>query len=275
VGRGVLIARTKECNGIHHMARPKCLMVLDIDLFLDDRMPVQTRSKKKDSPVSTKGLNPFATEFDECKLISKAFAKCSAKDPSEYESIEDNPQYNNFVKKLIKQCQPYTGKRIFVVKRGTNISYVCPDYTLTLSGGIKLSISLARRGYIYVHFLKDYMYGTSDCVFKGDHLTIAPSGEYNIHFHVTRIMYETDSEGHIYNVSSYNTSFCSIPMKNILEIFKGKKMSNTEKQEWFDSQLCLNEYNTSFNKTVKDMLYDDTEMTDVVFKIIMKGISPR
>lgn len=227
------------------------------------RMPVQTRSSRiKTVP----GLNPFAAEFDECKMVNAHFAKCK-QDDAVYEEQQGIPAYNKFVKELIKKCKPYQGKRVFVIKNKNRVSYVCPDYTL----GDKFTVSLAKRGYVYVHYLKEHMPTTSDCVYKGDHLTIAPSGDKNIHFHLTHIYYQVE-DNTIIEAHSYNTSYCSLPIADMLKTFKDKKMSIEDKKEWFENQMCMNEYNVSFNMNVKQMLREKTDMVDMVFDIMMKGV---
>lgn len=235
---------------------------------------VETRSKSRASATTKNArstLNPFASEFDECRMVNPLYAKCTSKDTQvETPYLTENKLYNRFVTRLLKSCTPYTGKRVFVVKSGNFINYVCPNYTLKVGKSI-LSISFTPQGYMYVHFLKHYVKGTKDCLFSGDHLTIAPSGTDNIHFHITKIQYQIDETETIVGATSYNTSFCSIPIKMIMSTFNKKSLSTEQKQEWLLEQMCLNEYSVSFNKTVADMLYQDSDMKDIVFEVFMSG----
>ena len=245
---------------------------------------VSTRSK-----TSKKELNPFATnfEFDECGKSWPFIEKCKSTDSDEFEVEKvGHKMYDAMVGKVLKECKPYNGKRVFIVNKNvikhsdypkytyitsdnTHVAFVCPDFALNL-GKHKLSVSFARRGYFYVHFLKDSISELNNCIYSGSHLTIGPAGEKDdeyVHFHVTHVNYEIDDDGNVVYASSYNTSFCSLKMEDIKKIVKNKKLSKEGKKEKLSTLMCVNKYGTSFNKDVKEMLREDATMIDIVFDI--------
>jgi hypothetical protein len=207
-------------------------------------------------------------EPDRCGDISEYYAVCEKQYPS-IPTVKHNRSYSIFLKQLLKNCEPYTGKRVFVIWKSGSVEYVCPEYKLKI-GQKYVSLSVAANGYIYLHLLKDYLPFTEDCVFKGDHITIAPTKESHLHFHVTRIHLNIEG-GQIVGHRSQNTSFCTIPISDLEGIFGNTSASSTVKKEEFMDLVCLNEHMTSFNRNVMEMLNSNKELFDIVVHVMVKG----
>jgi hypothetical protein len=139
-------------------------------------------------------------------------------------------------------------------------------------GHYDLSISLVSNGYIYIHFLQDFFPNSNACVYTGDHITIAPTGKTHIHFHITNITYQMNN-GYITYASSYNTSFCSLNIKDVTNVFSNSSITTKDKKEWLSHAACVNEYNVSFNKTPVDILDYDMDTFDIIFRLFLRGFS--
>lgn len=219
---------------------------------------VQTRHQRK--TINTAKSN------DECVLLDKRYEMCNDPVSTTAPKIQvKSPMYKRFVNKLVKQCRPYTGKRVFVVGLNNEMRFICPDYQWKI-GSKMYSLSITENGYIYVHLLSNFIDDTNDCVYNGDHITIAPTGDSYIHFHVTRIQVVMYKKKAIY-ADSKSTSFCTLPLKDMKATITSKKMQASQKQEWFRSQVCSNEKFESYNKSLFDMLHKDPDMTSVIFHI--------
>lgn len=237
----------------------------------------------------TAKLNPFASSFevDKCGSSWPFIEKCNVSNSDDFEIDKvGHKMYDAMVGKVIKACTPYNGKRVFIVNKNVikhrdypsysyvtadnmNVAFVCPDFTLTL-GKKKLSVSFAKRGYFYVHFLKDSIKEFKNCIYSGNHLTIGPAGEKDdeyVHFHVTQVNYEIDYDGNVVYASSHNASFCTVKIEDVKKIVKNKKLSKEGRKEKFAELVCVNKYGTSFNKDVREMLRKDDDMVDIVFDI--------
>lgn len=235
---------------------------------------VETRSKSRKTIAKSKSKSSPSSK-DECYELDPHLRKC----PDPGVSITSKPVasgsvlYNKFVNTFLKSCTPYKGKKVFVVhKNSGNVEYVCPMYKVRI-GHYNLSVSLERNGYMYIHFLQDFMPNSQDCVYSGDHITIAPTGKTHIHFHITNIMYHVDSYGNIVHASSQNTSFCTLPIADMNSVFRDKTMNAIFKKNWLLSVSCTNEYNVSFNRTALEMLHGDRDTFDVVFRIFLRGFA--
>lgn len=233
---------------------------------------VQTRR----SAAATTKAAPASLSKDECAELNALWAKCRVKDnaasaPARIRS--GSKDYNKFVATLLKQCKPYTGTKIFVVHKGGKMNFICPDYKIRI-GHYDLSVSITSNGYLYIHFLSDYMPNTGTCVFSGDHITIAPMDTTHIHFHITNITFYMN-QGYIDHAKSFNTSFCSLPLETIKEVFQNKHQKIVDKKKWFKNASCVNEQNVSFNKSVMEMLYEDHDTFDILFRIILKGFATK
>lgn len=231
---------------------------------------VETRSRSKSKTVAKE--NEFSRQTlskDECADLNVMWAKCRANRKSSSVKIKSSsPAYNAFVATLLKHCVPYTGRKVFVVRSNGALEFICPDYKLRV-GHFNLSVSITANGYIYVHYLHDYVPNSGNCVFSGDHITIAPTGKTHIHFHITSIMYQMDHHQMLY-ASSYNSSFCSLPLEDVVRIFRDKTLQTADKKKWLADQACVNEYNVSFHKSTVEMLNDDMTF-DIIFRIFLRG----
>lgn len=70
--------------------------------------------------------------------------------------------------------------------------------------------------------------------------------------------------------SSYNSSFCSLPLEDVVRIFRDKTLQTADKKKWLADQACVNEYNVSFHKSTVEMLNDDMTF-DIIFRIFLRG----
>lgn len=187
-------------------------------------------------------------------------------------------EYKTFINTLLSSCKPYTGKKVFVVHKTLDknqvqkIEYVCPDYKIRI-GHYDLSVSVKPNGYIYIHFLQDFMPNSQGCVYSGDHITIAPTGAAHIHFHITNIIYYMDY-GQIVDHESRGESFCTLPIKDMMAVFQNKKTTAVQKKDWLLSTACLNEQLFSFNMNALQRLNGDRDTFDVIFRIFLRGFAP-
>lgn len=228
-------------------------------------MGVSTRSRSKTVAREQ--------EADECAAVKPMYAKCTAEStviPTKVNT--DSAVYNRFFSRIMKQCVPYTGKRVFIVTAAKKqMQFVCPEYKLRI-GTHWFSLSTRENGYIYLHLLKDFVENTQDCLYLGDHITIAPTANDRIHFHVTRVQAVVYKSSVVYG-DSQNISYCTLPIEDMRKTFASKKLTAPKKKEWFDQQICSNEYNYSYNKTTAEMLFNDMELSDILFSFLLKGFS--
>lgn len=208
---------------------------------------------------------------DECKKVNPAYEKCVDVAPVPPKFDVQSPIYRTFLNRIIRECIPYTGKKVFIVKSNNRIMFVCPQYKLRI-GKQWYSVNTTENGYIYVHFLKDFVQDTDNCLYNGDHITIGPTRDSHIHFHTTTV------QAVVYNKkvlmgSSFNDSWCTLSIKDMKEKLGSRKAKVDEKKQWFSQQVCENEHSISFHKTTAQMLRNNQEMIDRVFAILMKGFS--
>jgi hypothetical protein len=209
------------------------------------------------------------TITSECTSVDSRFVLCqAATHKSQMPYMNVSAKFRKFLKPIVAACLPYTGKRVFAVWRNGNVDYICPEYKIRLNG-TWMSISTTSNGYLYIHFLKSFAPHSGDCVFNGDHITIAPSGDDLIHFHVTNISYIIQST-EIKSASSYNKSFCTLPITAVQEIFADPSLSLSAKNERFEMMTCFNSNKVSYNKNVFDTV-QDANVLDVLAALFHKA----
>jgi hypothetical protein len=225
--------------------------------------------------VRTRGATKAVEDMkkiDSCGAINPVYATCTGFDTGSVPKIKTPSKiYNAFVRKFLKQSVPYTGKRVFIVTSRGEMKFVCPNYKVKVDGNW-YSVSLTENGYMYMHILKEFVDNLENCVYKGDHITIAPTRDTHIHFHITRVQAVVEDKV-VVSGKSYNASVCTLPLLPIRQNMSHKKSLMIEKRTWFDQQICESEHNGSINQSTSTVLFHDSYMADLVFKVLQKGFA--
>lgn len=198
-----------------------------------------------------------------CKAIDKRYTFCEPDITSPPQINTTSDTYNIFYANLRKHCHPYTGKKVFIGMQNGNTKYICPKFKIYLKKWY--SFSVASNGYIYLHLLKDLLSNSQNCVYLGNHITIAPTKKTHIHFHITSLDF-TIQDNKITSVRNKSASFCSLDMRKLKHIIE-KAKSDDEILHLVKNEICVNENLDSYMLNVQDTLWNDVrydEIDDIV-----------
>ena len=209
---------------------------------------------------------------DECKAVHPDFEFCVPQQNMSNVNIKNaSPVYRTMLNNILAHCQPYDGKKVFVVFSNGRYKLVCPIFKLKLAKRW-YSISIASNGYMYIHLLRNYVPNTHNCVYSGSHVTIGPHMRSNshLHFHITNVEVSTKN-GQI-SATKENHAICSISYANLHHVISTKD----QQKQRFEALTCIQD-----NMTLRDIVWDGVRFDQIddtvhmLLSLLKKGMSPQ